>query len=221
MSVNVPMYVPKKLSEVTNPLVDSLHQFIDKTSENLVLHGKIEKIPEKIFRKACNRLSKYTLWDRVEAWKEEIRYTYNTSETTQDVTVVRDTNVKTTTETQCTNTAEYQTQGIGTILVNAYITNVFKERKMDQCVLPSKVKVLFTREYCSRGWRFVLSKSWSSTTLKSTFAKMDNSPPNNSLEVILDPCMQYLRQHSSPYVALSLIMKMFDALASNVSSLKI
>lgn len=204
--VHIPIGFDRRLIDELSKLTAQL-ETRSENKETLVsrIQARVCVDDPGLFASISKMLAKYTGWENVGKWQERIVYTYDERHST-----VIDGNGETirslTANQKGLVRAHFENESrLGPI--EFVLEDLEEPESVAACVLPSKVTVLYQREYRQGSWKFVVVKRWESETLNKTFDTMTEKNASKQIWFTLCDTERYVKKHPAIYTALSFLMK--------------
>ena len=221
--LNIPRPLTAAVSELT-PLVD---KFRETTNAELAIVLGDESptgdwssgVGEIVFDEIFDTMTRYTGWDHVGWWEDYHEYQYMAG-STPVVTKVRMCKDLTSTHgvDQRLATLEMKLLNYGRAKACLRHNTAVDVDTLPDTVSPTKVSILKQKTFTRHPWKFVFTKVWSGDT--RTDAEVQQSKGNvvHNVEIGFNPEQAYwdAANHSSSYVATSMLMKMVDTLSTEM-----
>jgi hypothetical protein len=176
-------------------------------------------VGESVFDEIFDTMARFTGWDQVGWWEDYHQYAYMVG-STPVVTKVRMCKDLTTSHgvDHAMSTVEMKLLNYGRAKACVRSSTVVDADTLPDTVSPSRVKILKQKTFSRHPWKFVFTKVWSGDN--RTDAELQQSKGNlvYNVEIVFTPGHGYwdLPNHSSSYVATSMLMKMVDILSSEM-----
>lgn len=222
------------LSQITipRPLTVAVHEFLPLVERLRELEtGKLTirlgsdsgkmGIDEPRFTEILEAMSSYPGWGDVGEWGDVHEYTY----TVGDITV--STNVHITKSVSMAHVSKQRLEVVDFKLLNhgsargcLHVDTPVNEDTIPETVTPSRVRIKKRKVFCRHPWTFAVSRVWKGPTRSMAESAQAKGDTGYDIEIGFTPDPGYWEEHTSTYVATSMLMKMVDVVSAEMISVE-
>ncbi len=221
--------VPQALNVAVSAVTPLVTRFRDTPHAELeVRFGRVDAatgawttgVSETSFNEIITMLSKYQLWDDTSSgWCDSHDFMYTANGAPVRTTTQLDTSLQLShVSKQRIDMVQLQLRGLGHARVALKTETAVCARTLPETVNPHLVRIKKRRSFVRGAWRFDLTRVWRGATRSAAEQAQSSGATVFEVEVEFVPPADYWddANHTSTYVATSLLMKMVDVMSQEM-----